>query len=213
MNHQDLKDLKDRGQTARRAVFLDRDGTICEEVEYLDHIDQLKVFPGVPAAIRRLNEAGLKVIGITNQSGVARGFFSESFLAETHRKLAEILKWNGAGLDAVYYCPHHPEGSVPAYRRECDCRKPGIGLLERAAQEHNLDLASSFVVGDKYLDVETGFRAGARSILVLTGYGHEQYASQGPSWPRRPDYVATDLAQAVDWILEQIGCYQRQDYK
>ncbi len=189
----------------RRAVFLDRDGTICGEVGYLDSIDLLKILPGVPAAIRRLNDSGLKVIVITNQSGVARGYFTESLLDRIHEKLVQDLAEQSARLDAVYYCPHHPEGTLARYRCDCDCRKPGIGLLERAAMEHNLDLASCFVVGDKYLDAETGFRAGARSILVLTGYGNEQYAHERETWPRQPDYVAPDLAHAVDWVLEQVG--------
>lgn len=188
----------------QQAVFLDRDGTICEEVGYLDRIDLLRILPGIPSAIRRLNEAGLKVIVITNQSGVARGFFSERFLGEVHGKLISDLRDQGARVDGIYYCPHHPQGSVAGYGISCDCRKPGIGLLERAAREHNLVLASSFVAGDKYADVETGFRAGCRSILVLTGYGNELYAGESRSWPRQPDFVARDLAQAVDWILPQV---------
>ncbi len=186
----------------QRAVFLDRDGTICEEVGYLSDIGRLSVFPGAADAIARLNRFDIKVVVITNQSGVARGYFPESFIEKVHARLIEELARGDARLDGIYFCPHHPEGSVERYRRECECRKPGIGLLERAALEHNLDLASSFVVGDKYLDVETGFRAGTRSILVLTGYGRDLYSSR--SWPRQPDYVAEDLAQAVDWIICQV---------
>jgi D-glycero-D-manno-heptose 1,7-bisphosphate phosphatase len=189
----------------QRAVFLDRDGTICEEVGYLDHVDRLAIFPRVGVSLRRLNDSQLKVIVVTNQSGVARGYFPESFLNKIHRELARELARDGARLDAIYYCPHHPEGTVEPYRLDCECRKPKTGLLERAAIEHNLDLTSSFIVGDKYLDMETGFRAGTRTVLVLTGYGNEQYASQSKSWRRQPDYVAEDLSRAVDWILEQVA--------
>ncbi len=188
-----------------RAVFLDRDGTISEEVGYLSNVDRFRILPGVTRAIARLNRAGVKVVVITNQSGVARGYFSEDLLEEVHQRLRVELARDGAHLDGIYYCPHHPDGTIERYRRDCDCRKPGIGLLERAALEHNLDLPSSFVVGDKYLDVETGFRAGARSILVLTGYGNDLYSSQSRTWTRQPDYVASDLSEAVDWILEQIS--------
>ncbi len=194
----------------RRAVFLDRDGTITEEVGYLRDVDGLRILPGVASAIARLNRAGIQVIVITNQSGVARGYFSEGFIEEVHQKMKSILAMDGASIDGHYYCPHHPEGTVERYRHNCKCRKPEIGMLEQAAREHDLDLPLSFVVGDKYLDVQTGFRAGARSILVLTGYGRELYAAQGRTWPRQPDHVAEDLAQAVDWILEQSMKQQHQ---
>jgi len=189
----------------QRAVFLDRDGTICEEVGYLDSVDRLRVFPQSGKSIRRLNDSRLKVIVVTNQSGVARGYFPESVVSGVHSKLQSELAGDGAHLDAIYYCPHHPEGTVEPYRRDCNCRKPSPGLLRRAAKEHNLDLSSSFIVGDKYLDMETGFRAGTRTILVLTGYGDEQYAAQHGSWQRQPDHVARDLPEAVDWILKQVA--------
>jgi D-glycero-D-manno-heptose 1,7-bisphosphate phosphatase len=188
-----------------RAVFLDRDGTICEEVGYLDRADRLRVFPEAGRSLRRLNDSGLKVILVTNQSGIARGYFSEASIAEVHRELVRELANDGARLDAIYYCPHLPEGTVEPYRLECECRKPKPGLLKRAAIEHDLELTSSFIIGDKYLDMETGFRAGTRTILVLTGYGNEQYTNQCGSWPRQPDHIAEDLPRAVDWILGQVA--------
>ena len=191
----------DKGQ----AVFLDRDGTIIEEVGYIRRIEDLKVLPEAGPAIARLNAAGLKSIVITNQSGVARGYYPESFVDEVHENMQVELARDGAHLDGIYFCPHHPEGVVEPYRGACACRKPGIGLLERAALEHNLDLPSCFLVGDKYIDVETGFRAGARSVLVLTGYGNEQYSNERKTWARQPDYIAEDLSRAVDWILKQAG--------
>ncbi len=192
-----------RKNKARGAVFLDRDGTICEEVGYLRRLDQLRILPGAAEAIASLNDSGLEVFIVTNQSGVARGYFSEAFLEEVHETLTEDLKRRGARIDGIYYCPHHPDGTVEPYCRDCGCRKPGIGLLERAALEHNLDLSASFVVGDKYLDVETGFKAGTKSVLVLTGYGRELYEQQRRAWARQPDHVAEDLPRAVDWILAQ----------
>ncbi len=188
-----------------RAVFLDRDGTIIEEVGYLDRAERLKMIPGAEKAISKLNQAGIKVVVVTNQSGIARGYFSEACVEEIHERMREELARSGARIDAFYYCPHHPEGSIERYRSNCDCRKPGIGLLERAAREHNLDLSSCFVVGDKYADVEAGFRAGSRSILVLTGYGREVYEGQGKAWPRQPDHVAEDLSEAADWVLTQLS--------
>ncbi len=184
-----------------RAVLLDRDGTISEEVGYVNHPDRFQLYPWTAPAISRLNRAGLKVIMITNQSGVARGYFPESLVLEIHLRLREELARGGAVLDGVYYCPHHPEGSVESYRRQCLCRKPGTGMLERAAVEHGLDLGSSFVVGDKYLDVQVGFKVGARTILVTTGYGKGELLYNGDSWPRRPDHVAANLLEAADWIV------------
>jgi D-glycero-D-manno-heptose 1,7-bisphosphate phosphatase len=187
----------------RQAVFLDRDGTICREVGYLSLVEQLQLLPGAAEAIGRLNRRGLSVIVITNQSGVARGYFSESILGDIHDRLREELARFSAHVEAIYYCPHHPDGILEEYRTECRCRKPGIGLLERAALEHNLDLATSFVVGDKYLDIETGVRAGTRTLLVLTGYGQEEYQRRNEMKHYHPDHVAADLSDAVDWILTQ----------
>ncbi len=188
-----------------RAVFLDRDGTVSEEVGYVNHIDRFRVSPWSSSAIRSLNEAGLRVVLVTNQSGIARGYFPEQLLHETHDKLRAELARDGARLDGIYYCPHHPEGKIAAYRKSCACRKPGIALLQEASCDLDIDLASSFFVGDKYLDLETGFRAKARGVLVLTGYGKGEYEYLRESWPRQPDFVAADLGDAAEWILTQIA--------
>ena len=155
----------------RAAVFLDRDGTVIEEVNYLSHPDQVQLLPGAAAAIRKVNERGIPVVVVTNQAGVARGFFSESRISEVHVRLDTLLAESGARIDAYYACPHHPEGVVEPYRVVCACRKPKPGLLCRAALELGLDLSSSCMIGDKLSDLEAGALAGCRSILVRTGYG------------------------------------------
>jgi D-glycero-D-manno-heptose 1,7-bisphosphate phosphatase len=183
------------------AVFLDRDGTVSDEAGYINHIERFWVYPWTPPAVRKLNDAGVPVFLITNQSGVARGYFPEELVREVHRKLLDSLARSGAYLDGIYYCPHHPEGRMAAYRMLCDCRKPAPGMLLRAARDHDIDLSLSFVIGDRYVDVETGFRAGARGVLVLSGYGRGEYLYQSDLWPRRPDHIAEDLTAAVDWVL------------
>lgn len=183
------------------AVFLDRDGTVSEEAGYINHIDRFKIYPWTLEAVRKLNDAGVPVFLITNQSGVARGYFPEELVKEVHRKLCDSLARSGAFLDDIYYCPHHPEGREAAYRMLCDCRKPAPGMLLKAARDHDIDLSLSFVIGDRYVDVETGFRAGARGVLVLSGYGRGEYLYQKDLWPRPPDHIAENLVAAVDWVL------------
>jgi D-glycero-D-manno-heptose 1,7-bisphosphate phosphatase len=180
----------------RPAVFLDRDGTIAEEVGYLNHASRFRMFPFVAAAIHRLNEAKLPVIVVTNQSGVGRGYFPESLVQKVNEMMTQQLANSGARIDAVYYCPH-----VSA--ENCNCRKPKTGMLDRAAQEHALDLQRSFVVGDRYGDMKLARNARARSILVRSGYGEGELAWHAASWPVQPDFVAEDLTQAADWILRQ----------
>lgn len=180
----------------RAAVFLDRDGTLCEEVGYLNHISRFRMFPSIAAALRRLNDSGYPVIVVSNQSGVARGYFPESLVQQVNQAMTQQLSEAGAKVDAVYYCPH-------ASSENCPCRKPKTGMLERAVREHCINLQSSFVVGDRYGDIELAHNAKARGILVRTGYGEGELAWHVAKWPAPPDYVASDLAQAVDWILRQ----------
>lgn len=180
----------------RAAVFLDRDGTLCEEVGYLNHISRFRMFPSIAAALRRLNDSGYPVIVVSNQSGVARGYFPESLVQQVNQAMIQQLSEAGAKVDAVYYCPH-------ASSENCPCRKPKTGMLERAVREHCINLQSSFVVGDRYGDIELAHNAKARGILVRTGYGEGELAWHAAKWPAPPDFVASDLAQAVDWILRQ----------
>jgi D-glycero-D-manno-heptose 1,7-bisphosphate phosphatase len=194
----------------RPAVFLDRDGTLNEEVGYINHIDRFHVFPWTAEAVLRLNRAGIPAVLVTNQSGVARGYFPETLVQEIHRMLQADLARSGAGLDGIYYCPHLPDGKVEAYRKTCVCRKPSLGMLQRAAQEFDIDLGSSFVISDRYRDLSMGFKVGARGALVLTGYGKGEYLYHKDSWPRMPDCVAANLLEAVDWVLRgTIGSAER----
>jgi D-glycero-D-manno-heptose 1,7-bisphosphate phosphatase len=173
---------------------LDRDGTISEEVGYLNHVERFRMFPFAGAAIRRLHEAGLAVIVVTNQSGVARGYFPESLVQQVNERMQRELAAVGARLDGVYYCPH---GSAD----NCECRKPKTGMLEQAAREHTIDLGRSFVVGDRYADMELAFRGGCKSVFVQTGYGLEEVTLHAKDWPQQPDAIVADLKAAADWIL------------
>ena len=184
---------------SRPAVFLDRDGTIIEEVNYLRSLDQLKLFPWSARAVRALNEAGYAVVVITNQAGVARGLFDEAHVEATHGALTEALAAQGAHIDAYYYCPHHPDAADERYRQECACRKPAPGLVLRAGDEMGLDLSRSWMVGDRWGDIEAGVSAGARGILVRTGYGAQDAAA--PPANARADAILDNLMEAVDWIL------------
>jgi D-glycero-D-manno-heptose 1,7-bisphosphate phosphatase len=181
------------------AVFLDRDGTIIEEVGYLDRPERIELYPYSIAAIRALNRAGLRVILASNQSGVARGFFDEAMLEVVHAHVAALLAAGGARLDAYYYCPHHPDGRVAQYTCHCACRKPGRGLVDRAVHEFNVDPLRSYTVGDRWLDVKLAANVGAKGILVRTGYGALEERRQPPDV--RPDAVVNNLVEAVGWIL------------
>ena len=186
-----------------RAVFLDRDGTVTEEVGYLTSLDMLKLIRGAGAAIKRLNEAGYKVVLVTNQSGVARGYFPESLVDDAHGLLRRMLMEDGALLDGIYYCPHHPTAGKAKYTIVCDCRKPETGLLARAARDLAIALTRSFMAGDKWSDVELGHRAGMRSILVRTGFSPDDPGNVRPEHVDDPDFTAHDLGEAVEWILKQ----------
>jgi D-glycero-D-manno-heptose 1,7-bisphosphate phosphatase len=186
---------------SRLAVFMDRDGVVNDEVGYVTSIDAFRLLPRVDEAIRRINDAGLLAIVVTNQSGVARGFFDEDLVESVHALLRERLAAGGARLDGIYVCPHHPDQGVPPWRRRCDCRKPEPGLMLQAAAEHGIDLAASYMVGDSARDLEAARRAGMAGILVLTGYGRSNLQEQLETAGARPAFVAEDLLDAVEWIL------------
>jgi D-glycero-D-manno-heptose 1,7-bisphosphate phosphatase len=186
------------------AIFLDRDGTVSEEVGYINHLSRFRLFPWTAPAIKRINDAGLKAILITNQAGVARGYFTEDLIVRVHEHLCAELSLAEACLDGVYYCPHHPKEGVPPYRALCDCRKPKPGLLERAAREHEIDLNRSFMVGDRYSDMALARSVGAKAVMVLTGYGRGEYEYQRSSWTDTPDHITENLLTAVDWILDRL---------
>ena len=180
----------------RPAVFIDRDGTLAEEMGYLNHVSRFRMFSFAAEAIRKLNEARIPAIVVTNQSGVARGYFPESLVREINEMMLRQIEKAGAHLDGVYYCPHSSTDG-------CDCRKPRTGLLKLAAKEHRLDLSRSYVVGDRYSDVELAQRAGAKSVMVRTGYGEGELQWHAAKWPAPPDFLARTLNDAVDWILRQ----------
>ncbi len=185
--------------TGHPAVFLDRDGTIIEDVGYLDRLERFRVLPYSIDAVRLLNQAGFRVVVVTNQAGVARGLVEESFVKEAHAALDAAMAAGGARIDRYYYCPHHPAAAVEAYRCDCECRKPQPGMLRQAERELDLDLSRSFLVGDKWDDIATGAAAGVRSILVRTGYGASEERRPKPGL--NPDGVVDNLVAAVTWIL------------
>lgn len=184
----------------RPAVFLDRDGTLIREAEYLKDPAGVELLAGTVAGLRALRAAGYALVVTSNQSGVARGYFDEENVRQVNTRLRELLAAQQADVDAVYYCPHHPRGSVPAYARECDCRKPAPGMILAATKDLDLDPASSWVVGDKDLDVIFGKKLGLKTVLVLTGYGAET-RRQGFAPGQEPDVISADLAAAAQAIL------------
>lgn len=185
----------------KRAVFLDRDGTLIEEVGYLDRPERVALFPYAIDAIRAFNRAGITVVMVTNQSGLARGFFSEATLTAVHDHIAALLAAGGAHLDAYYHCPHHPDGVVPGLGVRCECRKPGRALVDRAVDEFGVDPAHSFTVGDRWADVGLARAMGGHGVLVRTGYGYleERRAPAGMA----ADVVVNNLAEAASWILSR----------
>jgi len=185
----------------QRAVFIDRDGTISEEVGYINHLSRFRLFPYASSAIKHLNENGWLAIVITNQAGVARGYFSEDTIRAVHNAMTNELKSNGAQLDAIYYCAHHPSVGEPPYRLDCDCRKPKPGLISRAVKDFDINLEESWMVGDRYSDVELARNAGINSIFVMSGYGRGEWEHQRPNWTDKPDLVAEDLWEAVRLIV------------
>jgi len=180
----------------RPAVFLDRDGTINEEMGYINHVSRFRLLPDAVPAIRRLNEAGLPVVVVTNQSGAARGYFSPALVEEVHRHLQDLLAREGARLDAIYTCLHAPDAG-------CSCRKPKPGLLLQAAADLGLDLSCSYLVVDRYMDIQTAANAGVHGILVLTGYGLGEYKLFHDSHPAQPVHVAANLMEAAEFIINK----------
>ena len=188
-----------------RAVFLDRDGVITQDPPHYAHrIDQLKLIPKSAEAIRILNKNQFKVVVVSNQSGVARGYYQEKDVEIYNSAMKKELEEGGAHIDAIYYCPHYPEADVEAYRIVCDCRKPEPGMLKRAEKDFNLDLKGSFLVGDKIIDIDAGYRAGCKTILVLTGHGNDEL-KKNEKTNIKPDYISKDLYGASQIIKRDGG--------
>jgi len=194
------------------AVFLDRDGTMNEEVGYLGSLDKLKLYDNAVEAVRLINDSGMKAVVITNQSGVARGYFDEEFVRTVHEAIQKILGEQGAMIDAFYYCPHHATEGIGVYRQACSCRKPETGMLIRASEDLDIDLKRSYIVGDTLKDIQTGDRVGAKGILVKTGYGLKsisELSQEGHEKTVRPCHIAEDLLDAVQWIMQDREKIQR----
>jgi heptosyltransferase-2 len=188
------------------AAFLDRDGTIIEDLGYLGDPERIQFIPGAQEALRALRASGYRLIVVTNQAGVARGLITEADVRRVNRRLRDLLADAGVALDGIYYCPHHPEAGAPEYRQTCASRKPGPGMIERAAQDFALDLGRSVIVGDHSSDAEVARHfPGMRSIMVLTGHGPGQYEKVRAGEVPPPDHVAADLASAVAWLLQGPG--------
>lgn len=197
-----------------KVIFLDRDGTLNAEVNYLHRTEDLILLPGVIKALERFNKAGYMLVVVTNQAGVARGYYTEEEVRRLHEHMNAELQKHGAHVDKYYYCPHHPEHGVGAYKTDCNCRKPGIGMFEKAESEmpNGIDRAHSYMIGDKLIDTEAGRNFGVKSILVGTGYGRELRSKQeqsgligihGECLDESYDYYAENLMAAADFILKE----------
>jgi len=188
---------------ARPAIFIDRDGTISDEIGYVNHPARFRVYPWSVDAIRLINRSGRLAVMVTNQAGVARGYFPEHVVQAVHERLLETLRAGDAHLDGLYYCPHHPQAGQEPYRQDCQCRKPKPGLLKRAAEELGIDLGASWMIGDRLGDLQVGWAVGARSAMVKSGYGRGELENHAASWSRPPDLVAEHLLEAVSRILAE----------
>lgn len=185
------------------AVFIDRDGTINEQRGFINHLSRFALLPGVAEAVKLLNKNSFFAIIVTNQSGVARGYYPVALVHEVHELMNKSLEREGARIDGVFYCPHHPRGIVPEFTADCDCRKPKTGLVNQALKAFNIDMSNSYVVGDRYVDIELAVRVNVKGILVKTGYGLGEMEYVIPERPLKPSHVAEDLLDAVKWILKE----------
>lgn len=186
----------------KRAVFLDRDGTINKDVGYPDSFERIKIYPYSYEAVRKINKAGFLAVVITNQSGVGRGLIKEEALNEIHKRMKESFQKNSARIDQVYYCPHYSDSSIPEYRKECLCRKPHPGMALKAAEKLNINLPESYIIGDKVEDILLGVNIKATPVLVLTGFG-EQSKTRLEEMRIKPGFIAKNLLDAVNWILKK----------
>lgn len=187
---------------SRPAVFLDRDGTINEQRGYINHISRFVLLPGTAEAVRLLNEHGFLAIIVTNQSGVARGYFPIELVNEVHEHLKELLRKEGAYVDGIFFCPHYHRGEVGEYTIECNCRKPRPGLIEKARENLDIDMAGSYLIGDRVSDIELAKRCNLKGVLVKTGYGKGDLEYVFPNSRAKPLHVAKDLLAAVRWIIK-----------
>lgn len=188
-----------------KAIFLDRDGTINPDTDgYIHHPDRFVLYPYTVETIHKLHALGFFVFIVTNQSGIARGLFTPTEVEAIHDKLRKLLENGGTYVDAIYYSPYLKEGSVHPWNCEHPSRKPGIGMFEQAAKDFTLNPKHSWMIGDKYQDMEFGMRAGMKTILVLSGNGNKEFSENREKWGRLPDFIVQDLQSAVD-VIEKLG--------
>ena len=193
-----------------KAVFLDRDGTINEEMGYINHISRFKVFSYAYDSIKILNSLGFLVIVITNQSGLARDYFNEELLEKIHQELLNQAEKHKAKIDKIYFCPHHKDGVIEKYRVDCDCRKPKPGMLLKARHEFDISLENSYLIGDRFKDIQFAHNNNVKSILVKTGYGLGEYTYQEKDWSEKPDFVCDNLIEAAR-LIEKIELQSRNE--
>jgi len=186
----------------RPAVFIDRDGTVNEQMGYINHLSRFVMLAGSAEAIRLLNSHHYLAIIVSNQSGVARGYYPIELVDKVHSHMNALMEKEGAFVDGIFFCPHYVKGSVPEYSIECDCRKPGTGLIEKACQAFDIDMAHSYMIGDRYSDIELALRLDLKGVLVTTGYGLGDLDYVFPRLSFKPDHVAKNLLQAVKWIID-----------
>ena len=189
----------------RPAIFFDRDGTLSHEIGYVNHLSRFRLLPYAVDAVRLVNASGRLAVLVTNQAGVARGYFPESLIHEVHAHVRAAMEAGGARLDGIYVCVHHPSVGAAPYRRDCDCRKPKPGLLLQAEKDLGADLARSWMIGDRHGDVAVAWAAGARGAMVKTGYGEGELHWHAAGWDRPPDLVAENVLEAVERILALDG--------
>ncbi len=189
----------------KAGVLLDRDGTINEQMGYINHISRFVMLPDAAPAIKLLNDHNIPVAVVTNQSGLARGYFPEELLDQVHDKMHKSLAEVAAHVDGVFICPHHPEAKEEKYRADCNCRKPKTGLFDQASDALDLDLHRSYMVGDRWSDLKAAVQCGAVPVLVLTGYGAGDFEYIGPTQDVQPAYVAGNLTEAVEWIIADMA--------
>ena len=187
------------------AVFMDRDGTINEQRGYINHLSRFELLPGVTDAVKLLNKNNFFAIIVTNQSGVARGYYPVSLVHQVNELMTKSLEREGATIDGIFFCPHHPRGIVPEFTADCDCRKPKTGLVHQALKVLDIDMSNSYVVGDRYVDIELAIRLNLKGVLVKTGYGLGEVEYVIPEMAGKPSHVAEDLLDAVKWILKREG--------
>jgi len=187
--------------TVKPTAFIDRDGTINIDGGYINHPGNFEIYPFAAQALRMLNTADWLVVIITNQSGIGRGFYTIDIMEEIHAKMNRHFAAQGVKIDAIYYCPHDPHSKIEEYRKDCDCRKPNTGMFEQAIRELPVDKENMVVIGDKYSDMEAGFKIGAKTVMVKTGYGLGEFRLKSRQWRRQPDRSAENLLEAVRIVI------------